>query len=307
VKTYLVTGAGGFVGSHLAHRLHCEGHRVVALVRDDPAPKFCETIRGSLEDMSVMRRAVNAHTYDGIFHLAAHAKVEECRRDRLGCFESNVRGTYTLMEALEGSRGVPVVMATTDHVYGDVPPGTVSHESDPFYGGGTAYDVSKACADLIGQMYGRMGDVRIVRCGNIFGPEDRDMSRVVPSMINDALDGRRIQIRSDGTPVREYLHVNDAVEGYMAVMTQGSLSRIYNLGGTPLSVKELADRIALANERAGGRAPREHDILGTRKGDIQRIVLDSDRAGVELGWAPRVTVDEGLYRTLLWWCAERKR
>ena len=303
MSTYLVTGAGGFVGGHLAEALLNRGHRVLALVRDDGPPAGCEAIRGSVEDVSVVRRAVSRYELDGVFHLAAHAKVEECRRDPLGCFESNVRGTYTLLDALSRGKPVPTVVATTDHVYGERRPGDFpSGEDDPFRGGGSAYDVSKAAADIIAQSY----NTRIVRCGNIYGPGDRDLSRVVPSMVNDVLTYRPITIRSDGTPVREYLYVNDAVLGYLAVMEHGRDRRVYNLGSSPeLSVRELAKLVIGAAESLGIVVDRNPMVLGTRTGDISSIILDSRRAKNELGWRPNIAIDTGLRKTIEWWKFER--
>jgi CDP-glucose 4,6-dehydratase len=307
LKTYLVTGAGGFVGSHLTERLLNRGDRVVALVRDGRATPDLgrDVIHGSVDDVSVVRRALARYDLDGVFHLAAHAKVEECRRDPLGAFESNVRGTYTLLDALSRGEPIPTVVATTDHVYGERgSDGLPAREDSPFRGGGSAYDVSKAAADIIAQSY----STRIVRCANIYGRGDRDLSRIVPSMVTDVLEGRQIRIRSDGSPIREYLHIEDAVDGYLAVMDHGRDHRAYNLGSTmDLSVMNVAVLVMDAANALGLLAyERPPIILGTRTGDISRITLNSQRAKEELGWTPKVEILDGLKDTIAWWYAERK-
>lgn len=307
MSTYLVTGGAGFVGSELIRRLLNSGHRVVALARDDEPPSRCTVIRGSVEDIDVVRRAVARYPIDGVFHLAAHAKVEECRRDVLGCFESNVRGTYILLSVLAQTPTVPVVVATTDHVYGDHKPGDApSKESDPFVGGGSAYDISKAAADSIAMGFGQTQDVRVVRCVNIYGPGDRDMSRVVPSMVDDVTAGRAISIRSDGTPVREYLYVDDAVDAYVRAMYHGKKGQAYNIGtevGT--SVIELSQRIFDVTKVLGYRSVGASVILGTRTGDISQIRLDSSKAHRELGWHAATHLDRGLFKTIEWWSVRR--
>lgn len=308
MSSYLLTGASGFVGGALAAFLLRRGDRIVTILRDGDAPLGCDVIRGSITDPEVVRRAVNRLDLDGAFHLAAHAKVEECDSDPLGAWESNVRGTYTLLEHLR-YEGFPVVVASSDHAYGDHPVGSrPSGEDDPPAPGGGIYDVSKTCADMIAMCYGEQGvNVRVVRCGNIYGPGDTDLSRAVPSFISDALAGRRIQIRSDGTPVREYLHVDDAVAAYVAAMERGRHGQAYNFaGGYPLNVRELAGEVN-RTVRCFGVEPKDPLVLGTRRGEIRQIRLSTEKARAELHWEPRTTLAQGLWHTVDWWTFQKVR
>jgi CDP-glucose 4,6-dehydratase len=317
MKTYLVTGAAGFVGRALSLRLMQQGHRVVAIARDEEPPKGCTVIHGSVTDPEVVRRAAARFELDGAFHLAAHAKVEECARDPLGTWESNVRGTYIFLEEMRRYSRLPIVVATSDHAYGNHHVGDdPSMEGDPFVGGGGYYDTSKSCADMIAQAYMRDGcDVRTVRCGNIYGPGDTDLSRAVPAFINDVLRNRAIEIRSDGQAVREYLYIDDAVDGYLAVAgDETSLppglqtpSGAYNFAGdAAINVIELAEQVIRAGYSCGyGRGP-EPKILRERTGDIRQIRLDTGKARHRLLWKPCVGIKEGLERTFEWWM-ERNR
>ncbi|MBV9125683.1 MAG: NAD(P)-dependent oxidoreductase [Planctomycetes bacterium] len=313
MKTYLVTGATGFVGQHLCHRLLTQGNRVVTIVRDNEDVGFRSVIKiqGSVTDVETVRRAAARYELDGVFHLAAHAKVEECSRDPMGAWESNVRGTYVVLDTLHRMYArLPIVVATSDHAYGNHHVGDrASVETDPFVGGGGVYDTSKSCADMIAQVYMGMGaDVRTVRCGNIYGPWDRDMSRAVPSFIGDVLHRRPIQIRSDGQAVREYLYIDDAIEGYIKVMGDYLAPGLspprgaYNFGGkVAINVIELAEQVTRAGTRAGYKRVGDPVILRERQGDIRQIMLDTSKAQRELLWKPKIDLSEGLDRTFFWW------
>lgn len=317
METYLVTGAAGFVGRALSLRLMEMGHRVVAVARDEEPPEGCEVIRGSITDQEVLRRAMNRFELAGVYHLAAHAKVEECARDPLGMWESNVRGTYLLLEQVRLSHPrLPVVVATSDHAYGNHRVGDdPSSEGDPFVGGGGYYDTSKSCADMVAQCYMREGvDVLTVRCGNIYGPGDEDLSRAVPSFINDVLRRRPIEIRSDGQAVREYIYVDDAVDGYLALMAERLPPGLptprgaYNFAGdAAISVIELAEQVLRAGHSCGYTRVAEPRIMRERQGDIRQIRLDTSKARTGLLWRPRVGITEGLKRTFHWWSDKRNR
>lgn len=300
---FLVTGASGFVGGALTRQLLREGNRVITVLRDGEAPRGCEVVRGSVADPLVMSRALTKLRLDGVYHLAAHAKVEECHREPIAAFDSNVRGTYLLLEMATGM-GIPIVVATTDHVYGDRPLGSPpATEDQPFVGGGI-YDTSKACADMIALCYGqRLGaDVRIVRCGNIYGPGDTDESRIVPSLMADLINERPLTIRSDGTPVREYLYIDDAVGAYAVVMSAGRAGRAYNFAGAQsLSVIGVAKAVKTVWDREVIPGSKEIVVLGQRTGDIRQLRLDTTRAQTELGWRPCIHLDPGLCETMDWW------
>lgn len=321
-KTFVVTGATGFIGGHLAQDLATEWtdnghghHRVIVLARDGEDPKYAtHVVRGKLEDLQTCERLIAEFQPDGVFHLAAQAIVGIAKRDPFNTLETNVRGTYNLLEAFRRHRTPysKMVVASSDKAYGEL---TLNHDAyteGMALQGSSPYDVSKSCTDLIAQSYGDTYKVpiAIIRAGNVFGPGDDDRSRIIPSMIDDVLNRRPITIMSDGTPVREYLYVRDVVKGYRAAYDRHEFyfSRAYNLGtGKAYSVLELAETFVeglrtLAKDKYsinGFPTQCAYDVenylkmfearpiievKGTRTGEIQRQVLDPTRAHNELKW-----------------------
>ena len=316
-RTALVTGAQGFIGSWLAERLLDEGARVVALRRDfDPEARFrsdgieerCVVVLADLGDYESLVRVLNEHDVGSVFHLAAQTIVGTANRSPLSTFETNVRGTYELLEACRavGVVGDPVervVVASSDKAYGahEQLPYREDFALEPRY----PYDVSKACTDMIARSYAFTFDlpVAVTRLANVYGGGDLNWSRVVPDSCRSLVKGDRPVIRSDGTPERDYIHVDDAVDAYLAVadsLDRAELhGRAWNAGaGTPLSVLEIVTRLT----RASGRQV-EPDVQGSgmSHGEIDRQFLDSTSIREELGWAPRVGLDEGLARTYEWY------
>ena len=313
-RRVLVTGANGFVGSWLCKSLVDEGARVVALIRDRiPGANYCrlgldrrvDEVAGALEDYETVLRAVNEYEVDTCFHLAAQAIVTVANRSPLSTFETNVRGTWNLMEALRQCRTVrAVVVASSDKAYGvhkDLPY-REEHALNPLY----PYDTSKACADLIVRSYHATFGLpaAVTRFANLYGGGDLNFSRIVPDTIRSVLRGRNPVIRSDGTPERDYCHVDDAVSLYMEVARRlpapEAAGQAFNGGhNEPVKVLDLVRRI-IALSGAKGLEP---DVRGkdAGHGEIDRQWLDAAKARTVLGWAPRVGIEEGLKRTVEWY------
>ncbi len=330
----LVTGASGFIGAALCRALLKRGDRVTALVRDELPPVGCQIVRGNLESIDDCRRAVSTG-FDVIYHLGAQALVGVGRRDPLTTFESNVRGTWNLLLSCPPFQRI--VVATSDKAYGELRyngfDDSSYKESDPLEGRGV-YDCSKSCADLIAQSLALELSlcVKIVRLGNVYGPGDAELSRIVPSVVDDLVNSRRPIIMSDGTPIRDYLYIDDAVSAYLALgdlngdrAGRAGASPFNFAGGDPLSVLELvklATRVATKTEEPdaiwsgyhrlgshlrflngsmGELRPESDlapDIRGVRSGEIQRQVLDCSKASRLLDWKPRVPLVVGLRKTL---------
>lgn len=293
----LVTGATGFIGGALAAKLH-ETHEVVCIVRNGDQTSTnidgLHIIGGPLEDLSVCERAIVQYQPDVVYHLAAQAMVGIAKRDPFHTFESNVRGTYNLLEAFRRHHkpGSGMVVASSDKAYGELPSGQY-RESDPLNGIGI-YDCSKACTDMITQSYAKSFNlpISIVRAGNVYGPGDTEKTRIVPSMISDVMAGKNITIMSDGTPIRDYIYIDDVVAGYMFV--KPSWRRAYNLAtGIETSVKDLAQTLL----EVAGMSSFAYDILSVRTGEIQRQVLSPARLRND-GFETKVSLREGLKRTL---------
>ena len=314
--TALVTGAQGFLGSWLAERLLDEGARVVVLRRDVPAlsrfrlehiDERCDLVDADVLDGAALARVVNEYEPDLVFHLAAQTLVGTANRSPLATFETNVRGTWNLLEACRAlgpsSPVRAVVVASSDKAYGshDKLPYREDFALQPAY----PYDVSKACADLVARSYAHTYElpIAVTRLANLYGPGDFNFSRVVPDTARSLVRGERPVVRSDGTPQRDFLHVADAVEAYLAVadsLARPELrGRAWNAGaGEPVAVRDVVERLIAAS----GRDLRaEVQGSGTPPGEIDRQWLDSTAIRHELGWRPTRELNDGLRQTYAWY------
>jgi len=315
--TALVTGAQGFIGSWLAERLVEEGAKVVALQRDVPAlsrfrlaglEERCDLVQADLCDYESLLRVLNEYDVSIVFHLAAQTIVGTANRSPLSTFETNVRGTYTLLDACRatGVAGDPVraiVVASSDKAYGEHHelPYREDFALEPRY----PYDVSKACTDMIARSYSATYGmpVAVTRLANVYGGGDFNFSRIVPDTIRALIAGERPVIRSDGTPERDYLYVEDAVDAYLAVLdslaSEEQRGRAWNAGnGQPVSVRALVEKLIAA---AGAALEPEIQGEGTPAGEIDRQWLDSSAIRAELGWEPRWELERGLAETHRWY------
>jgi CDP-glucose 4,6-dehydratase len=313
--TVLLTGAQGFVGSWLAERLLEQGARVVVPRRDVPAEsrfrqegieERCDVVQADLSELDALLRLLAEYEVSQVFHLAAQAIVGTAARAPLATFEANVRGTYTLLEACRLASGVQrIVVASSDKAYGRAE--QLPYREDTPLRPVWPYDVSKAAADLIARSYAATYELplAVTRLANVYGGGDLNWSRIVPDSCRALVRGERPVIRSDGTPERDYLYVDDAVDAYLAVaasLERPELhGRAWNAGSdSPLAVLDLVRRLTAASGR-----DLEPDVRGegTPRGEIDRQYLDSTAIRDELGWEPRVGLDEGLRRTWDWYRA----
>jgi CDP-glucose 4,6-dehydratase len=312
-RRVLVTGATGVVGSWLTRRLVDEGAYVVALVRDmDPQSELLRSgtlqriavVNGELEDGRSVDRAVVEHEVDSIVHLGAQTIVGAALRSPAATFASNVTGTWSVLEAarIHSSLVRSVVVASSDKAYGTAEKLPYT-EDMPLQGRGP-YDVSKSCADLLATAYAQTYGVPVLiaRCGNIYGGGDLNWSRIVPGTIRSLLEGEQPIIRSDGTFRRDYLHVDDVVDAYLMLAElghQGSRAgEAFNFSDeSPLTVREIYDLVC--NATLGEQV--EPNVLGRAEHEIRDQWLSAERARTELGWAAKVTMDDGLARTVGWY------
>ena len=308
----LVTGATGFVGAWLTKALLDSGAQVVCLVRDaDPNALFVRggldeqvTIAaGSVQDYFLLERVLKQYEIHTVFHLAAEAIVPNALVSPLSTFESNIRGTWQLLEAARRCPTVKrVIVASSDKAYGAQPrlPYT---EDDPLRGR-HPYDVSKSCADLIAQASASTYEmaIGITRCANIYGPGDINWSRLIPGTIRSILRRESPVIRSDGKHTRDYLYIADAVEAYLTLARRveelGIRGEAFNFGpGKAIAVLELASKLLAL----GPHPDLTLEVVNTAKAEIRDQSLASEKAKRLLGWRPRVSLDEGLERTMRWY------
>lgn len=310
----LVTGATGLVGGWLVRGLLDGGADVVCLVRDwVPQSEVLSTgmvervklVRGDVCDQALLERSLGEYEIDTVIHLAAQTVVPIANRNPVSTFETNIGGTWALLEACRRSPTVrQIVLASSDKAYG-------AHEDLPYVEetplqGCHPYDVSKSCADLIGRTYAETFDLPVAatRCGNFYGGGDLNWSRIVPGTIRSILRGRPPVIRSDGSPIRDYFYVEDGAAAYMLLaerLAENSDLRgeAFNFSNEEhISVAEMVQRILVL---MGSDLSAE--VLGKASNEIPCQYLSSVKAREALGWRPKWTLDEGLRKTIEWYKA----
>jgi CDP-glucose 4,6-dehydratase len=308
----LVTGATGIVGGWLTSRLLELGGELIVLVRDEPAhsqlfrggslPRITR-IRGDLTDAGLIERILVDYDIGLVFHLAAQTQVVTAERQPLETLESNVRGTYLLLEAARlQSRPPAIVVASSDKAYGDSD--SLPYTEDHPLAGKGVYDASKSAADLISQAYARSYDIPIgiARCGNIYGGGDLNWDRIVPGTIRALLKGKRPVLRSDGRPRRDYLYVQDAVSAYVrlagALLQGDAIGEAFNFGhNSPVSVLEIVNELRDILDRND----LEPEVLGTASSEIADQYLDASKAAERLQWSPEFPLRAGLVETVAWY------
>lgn len=308
-----VTGAYGFIGGHLTRRLLADGAQVVILRRDRPAHSLiviegdeasCDVADGDLSDHNSLLRVLNEYGVTTVFHLAAQAIVAVANRSPLSTFETNVRGTYNLLEA---ARLAPttrrVVVASSDKAYGrheDLP-----YREDAKLQPAYPYDTSKAAADLIARSYAETYGlpVAVTRLANVYGGGDFNFSRLVPETARAIHAGEAPVIRSDGSPERDFIYADDAVDAYLTIAdglddpTNAGLA--FNAGaGRPWPVLEIVRTML---EVAGSSLEPDVRGEGVPEGEIDRQYLDSSLIAERLGWAPKWSLEAGLRETWEWY------
>jgi CDP-glucose 4,6-dehydratase len=316
--TTLVTGAHGFVASHLAAALLGRGVEVRILDRPDPRTADVGGARRSALDLLGIRGEVELAEADlrdaegveaavagcdTVFHLAAQTIVGAARESPLETFEVNVRGAWNVFEACRAHSVERVVFASSDKAYGASP--ELPYREDFPLRAAHPYDASKAAADILARSYAKAYGLplAVTRFANVYGGGDLNFSRLVPETTVAALEGRSPEIRSDGSPERDFLHVDDAVAAYLAIaeaLDRGkAMGEAFNAGGErPRSVREVVDLIAGI---AGTGAKPDFQGEGTPEGEIDRQYVDSSKLRELTGWRPEVELADGLRRTLEWY------
>lgn len=311
-KNVFVTGCTGLLGPWLVKDLVEKGANVIGLVRDW-VPKSnlilqgsinkINTVRGDISDYFLMERILNEYEIDTVIHLAAQTIVSIADRNPISTFETNIKGTWNLLEACRRNPIVErVIVASSDKAYGE-------HEILPYtedapIKGSHPYDVSKSCADLLAFTYHNTYGlpVCITRCGNFYGGGDLNYNRIVPGTIRSILFDEHPIIRSDGTFIRDYLYICDAVNAYLFLAEKMDELDIhgeaFNFSNEiQLTVLELTNEIL----RIMGRTDLKPIVLNEAKGEIKHQYLSAAKAKNILGWNPTYTVDEGLKETIDWY------
>ena len=307
-KNVFITGATGFLGSWLAKYLLEENSNITALVRDwvpksklisDDSVNKINLVRGNIEDYLLIERIINEYEIDTVFHVAAQTIVGIANNNPLSTFESNIKGTWNILEA---SRKAPklkkVIVASSDKAYGDQEILPYS-ESTPLIGR-HPYDVSKSCADLICRSYYETYElpVCVTRCGNFYGGGDLNFNRIIPGTIRSILNNDSPVIRSDGSFIRDYFYIEDAVLAYLLLaekMDNKSLhGEAFNFSNEiQITVLDLVNKIIeLMNSNL------KPEILNEATNEIKHQYLSALKAHEILGWTPKYTLESGLKKTI---------
>ncbi|MDW7776920.1 MAG: GDP-mannose 4,6-dehydratase [Methanosarcinales archaeon] len=308
----LVTGCTGLLGSWLCKELINRKANVVGLIRDwvprsvligDGYIDKMNIVRGDINDFQTMERIINEYEIEVVFHLAAQTIVETANRNPLSTFESNIKGTWNILEACRRVSTVKkIIIASSDKAYGDQP--VLPYDEDMPLQGTHPYDVSKSCADLIAKTYHTTykTPVCITRCGNFYGGGDLNFNRLVPGTIRTLLNNEQPVIRSDGSYIRDYFYVEDGVHAYLHLAEKmddkNILGEAFNFSNElQISVLEMVKKIIFLM----GKENIEPKVLGTATNEIIHQSLSAKKARQMLNWTPAHTLDDALERTIEWY------
>jgi CDP-glucose 4,6-dehydratase len=307
-KKVLVTGGAGFIGGYVVKNLLTLGydvsvidievhkHSVFALEKLEAQVKYTDIdIRDRAKTIQFFRN----YTFDSVIHLAAEPIVETGYDDPLKTFEINIMGTAHMLEGLRrSSPKTGVIVASSDKAYGKAKEKTYTEES-PLQGD-HPYDVSKSCTDLIAQTYAKTYGMPIVvtRFGNVYGGGDVHLNRIIPGICMAVINKKNLEVRSDGTYVRDYIYVEDVADGYIYLLKNMDKARgqVYNFSSDDnFSVKDLIQK---ASEYFGEEIP--YVIQNIAKNEIPYQHLDYSKIRA-IGWKPMHSLKDGLEKTLLWY------
>jgi len=307
-----VTGGTGLVGGWLVRWLVEAGAEVVCLVRDwvpqselvrSSLVEQVRVVRGDVREQALLERVLGEYEVDTVIHLAAQAIVPIANRNPVSTFDTNIRGTWSLLEACRRSPLVKqIVLASSDKAYGDQP--VLPYDENTPLQGRYPYDASKSCADLIAQSYAASFGlpVAITRCGNFYGGGDLNWNRVVPGTIRSILRGQNPIIRSDGKFVRDYFYVEDGTAAYILLAEKLAekpelLGQAFNFSNElHITVLELVEKILKLME-----SDLQPVIRNEASSEIREQMLSAAKARSVLGWQPLFSLDQGLQRAIAWY------
>jgi dTDP-glucose 4,6-dehydratase len=305
----LVTGGAGFIGSNFIRYVLGLGQKYAAVNYDkltyagnlanlesiaaDPKYQF---VKGDICDASAVEAAMTG--CDAIVHFAAESHVDRSIYEPAASIETNVKGTFVLLQVARKLNVARFVHISTDEVYGDMAPGAFANEDSPLQPS-SPYSASKAGSDLLVRSYVRTYGfpALITRSSNNYGPFQFP-EKFLPLMITNALDDKPLPIYGDGKQQRDWLHVEDNCRGILAVLERGRIGEVYNIGG--LDVEEnltMAHRLL----RLTGKPETLLSYVKDRPGHDRRYALKCDKMERDLGWKPAIPLDEGLRQTIDWY------
>lgn len=310
-KNVLITGYEGFLGSHLTKKLinfkanviglDIKTFRKETILQKSDLQKI-KVIKGSVFNKKLVDDIIVKYCPQFVFHLAAQATIGSCFVEPIKAFNSNIRGTWILLEALRNNSLLEgIVVASSDKAYG--PKKNLPYKETDSLSPTHPYDTSKSCADLLSKCYFHSYNlpVSITRCGNIYGPGDFNFSRIIPDIILSALKNKTLLIRSNGKFTRDYIYVDDIVDGYLRLAEKMKEKKLYGeafnfSNERPISVVFLVSKIfEILTKKL------DYKILNQARHEIENQFLCSEKASKTLGWKPEFSLDRGLEATIKWY------
>ena len=328
-KNVFITGINGFIGGNLAKNLLNKGANIFGLIRNESFQTFLYfeglekdivIIRGELTDKELLCRIMSENNINIIYHLAAQVEVGVGLENPYLTFETNIRGTYSLLEAIRthGALVESVIFASTDKAYGSYSADQMPYKEDyplvPKY----PYDTSKACADMIAQVYANevfKMPIAITRFSNIYGPGQLNFSALIPDSITSALGFSKFIPRGDGSMIRDFLYVEDVVDLYlrigesMAINPERISGEVFNAGtNDPISVKEVLE-IVYKLVRNTSDLDEILNLMKKKKtiGEIQCQYMSYDKVNEYFNWSPTHTIQDGLINSIEWYTKWNKK
>ena len=321
-KKVFITGINGFAGANLAEDLIKNGAEVFGLIRNSKTDSYfffnnlqkdCQIFYGDLNDSTLINRIISEHGIQFVFHLAAQVEVGIGLNNPYLTFETNIRGTYTLLEAcrIYGNNIESIVIASSDKAYGSYPVNKMPYQEDYPLNPKYPYDTSKACADLVAQSYTNNVyglPIVITRFCNLYGPGQLNFSAIIPDAMRSALDFSEFIPRSDGTMIRDFLFIKDVSDLYMVIAKGLSDSpsisgQIFNAGpNDPISMKDLIVKIYSMKNKSD-ELQKILSVMAGKKtsGEIDYQCMDFQKVLKMFNWSPKIDLDEGLELSLEWY------
>lgn len=308
-KNVLVTGAGGFKGSHLVEQLSKTNAKIIALVRDFDPNSYFETqnlgkkatvVIGDLKDYKKIADILSKYEITSIFHLGAQPLVTTALLNPLETLESNIMGTVNILEAARVyGKLSEIVVVSSDKAYG--PTDKIPYKESERLHGKAPYDVSKSCADLIAQMYSKVYNlpITITRCANVFGPGDMNLNRIIPGIMETIIKNKTLEIRSDGKMIREYIYVKDAVDAYITLGENIKISKgqAFNIAGHNIySVLEVVKKVSIILKK-----DVKTNVLNKAKTEIPKQYLDGSKMKEVFSWEPKTSFEDAIIETFEWY------
>lgn len=308
-KNVLVTGAGGFKGSHLVEELSKTNANIISLVRDFDPKSYFKTkdlgkksteVIGDLKDRQKIFDIITKYEINVIFHLGAQPIVTTALVNPRETLESNIMGTVNILEAARHCPSVSgIVVVSSDKAYG--PCKNLPYKEEERLEGKAPYDVSKSCADLIAQMYAKVYNIPLVvaRCANVFGPGDLNMNRIVPGAIEAAIKKHPLKIRSNGKMIREYIYVKDAIDGYISLAENISKTKGHAFNIASKNIFNVIEIVEKISKIIGTEIPLE--ILDIVKTEINEQFLDGSKVKEMIGWEAKTDFNEAIMESYKWY------